>query len=238
MSNINWDKRKLWKIKQEKMDDEEWRSIYNSEMLAEVPVNFDKPPESYRAPVENILLSKLEFGMLYPYFRGPRYADIGCGPGNLPNCVASKHPDWECHGIDISDEMVRYGAHVATQMGIKNVEFKACSLESLRGLEFDTVSMYETVEHLWNVEDGLRQVVSLLAPAGRLMGTVPHKNYADGGLHFHYFEPKSLVEKARGILPLNAALMKINPYRIIFWTSNIEDGILEHVDTSTIQMGH
>tara|TARA_Y100000310_G_C20654752_1_gene801396 strand:- start:386 stop:1111 length:726 start_codon:yes stop_codon:yes gene_type:complete len=236
--DINWDRRKRWKNGQKEMDDEKWRSIYNSEMLSEVPVNYGKDAERYRKPISNILRSMKEYGLLYPYFKGPRYADIGCGPGNLVNCVAMNHPKWICTGIDVSDEMIRYGSFVASKLELPNSSFVASSLESFDGGPFDTITMYETVEHLWDVHVGLKKAARLLISGGRLMGTVPHGNYADGGLHFHYFTPQALVDQARGAIPLSAGLMKMNPNRIVFWTPNIGEEIFETVDVRTIRTNY
>ena len=230
----SWDGRRRWKKEQASMNDAAWQDMYNIAMSTERNVQYHDCANIYRKtigiPDTGYGFNMKEFYMLSPYFCGPRFADIGCGSGGLPLGVAYSNPEWDCYGVDVSDKMIKYCEHIANVINLKNISFIPSSIESLYIEPLDTITMYETLEHVWKVEDAFEKIVRLLKPGGRFLGTVPYKNYADGCLHFHYFTPESLINAARPYIDLHAGLMKINPHRIIFWSSNITSKI----DTSIL----
>ena len=87
-------------------------------------------------------------------------------------------------GVDIDPESIRHAASRYTAM---NLSFLAgsCTRIPLADASIDLVVSFETIEHIEEHEQFMREVVRVLRPHGRLMISSPNKLvYSDEG-HFH-----------------------------------------------------
>lgn len=100
-----------------------------------------------------------------------RYADLGCGLGTLTIRVANMIKPREVYGIDIDETSLKE----ASKLGIKTVK---CDLNEdripLPDNFIDLVTMFETIEHLWNKDHALAEAYRILKPGGYLVLSTPN----------------------------------------------------------------
>ncbi len=114
-----------------------------------------------------------KFNRLFPGLRGKSILDIGCSNGAFLSAVKGNgNYVW---GIDIDGRAVS----VARERGLANViraeipEFARDALS--QGLSFDLITAFDVLEHLVDPVGTLKLLAPLLAPGGRLVGTVPNR---------------------------------------------------------------
>ncbi len=87
-------------------------------------------------------------------------------------------------GVDIDAESVRHAASRYTAMNLRFVA-GSCTAIPLADASMDLVVSFETIEHLEEHEQFMREIVRVLRPHGRLLISSPNKLvYSDQG-HFH-----------------------------------------------------
>ncbi|MBK6517882.1 MAG: methyltransferase domain-containing protein [Polyangiaceae bacterium] len=111
-----------------------------------------------------------EFGHL----QGVKALDIGCSDGAFLAQMAERRNDvW---GIDIDQKALQ----IARARGLRNVASADIGgfIENARakGLTFDVVTAFDVIEHLTDPVGTLRELRSILAPNGVLVGTLPNRN--------------------------------------------------------------
>ncbi len=142
---------------------------------------------------------------------GQRMLDIGCGYGQLLQKCQEKFE--ELYGLDIAQEPVSW-CHANLPAKFK-VECSDGEKEGLQfdGLEFDTVTIVATIEHLVNPVSVIQSCYRILVPGGQLIVQTPNfawlprriscvfgnppqtsnEKEQDGG-HLHYYTLRSLKE--------------------------------------------
>lgn len=106
--------------------------------------------------------------------------DIGCNDGSLGSLLNDK--GCVVYGVDVVGELV----DIAKDRGILAEVGNAENLP-FGGDKFDAVVMAEVMEHLYNPDDALREVVRVLKPNGLFLGSVPHsKGYLGEGKKADY----------------------------------------------------
>jgi SAM-dependent methyltransferase len=148
--------------------------------------------------------------------RPGRLFDIGCGEGAFLAEASAR--GFEVAGIDLDAGMVE----VARSRGLRDVscgllmgEDGALSPALERGGRFDWITAFEVLEHQADVLGFLRAAARMLAPGGRLCGSVPNRDRlfaarkrrdTDGDWpphHFFWFSQRSLATTlARGGFPV------------------------------------
>lgn len=89
-----------------------------------------------------------------------RVIEVGCGSGRFIASVAAQRPDLETHGCDLSHAALREGfKHSSTRF----VRGSALSLPYPDGA-FSAVLMIDVLEHLPDLDGGLREVRRVLKP--------------------------------------------------------------------------
>jgi SAM-dependent methyltransferase len=117
-----------------------------------------------------------------PSLQGLRVLDAGCGTGNVAVEIASRHPDVEVIGVDLSRASLDVARRRAERAGVGgNLSFHQGSVEGLAELgigerPFDYIVSSGVLHHLADPMAGARQLSARLAPDGvlGLMVYAPH----------------------------------------------------------------
>lgn len=104
---------------------------------------------------------------------GEKLLDAGGGVGSLSFFIAALHPDVEVFCVDVSDKAVKVGRSIAEKLGLDNIRFARCNLESLPydPLYFDFV-VCRGVIHLVDLTRTLSEFHRVLSGEGQLVITV------------------------------------------------------------------
>jgi len=127
--------------------------------------------------------------------------DLGCGAGVFLK-IAQKNGWRQCVGVDINE---RYGnIYKATD----DIQFINASFERLEpgklGSDYDAISMWSVLEHLYDLHSILDSLIAMLKPKGLLFILVPNVESLATRLmrgmspcyawkHLSHFSPQSLV---------------------------------------------
>jgi 2-polyprenyl-3-methyl-5-hydroxy-6-metoxy-1,4-benzoquinol methylase len=114
-----------------------------------------------------------------PLRGGRRLLDFGCGGGAFLQRM--HHRGWKVLGVDASAAVVE---RIRDELGLPAVASDLASPE-LMPESFDVVTMLQSLEHVHEPLEALRQARTLLAPGGRLYVWVPNID----GLPFVWFGP-------------------------------------------------
>lgn len=95
--------------------------------------------------------------------QGKRVLDAGCGKGRYAAFLKRRFPGADVTALDISAEMLR---HVPS--GIRTVQESILHMPFSDG-QFDAVLCVEALEHVVQVEEGIRELARVLAPGGTLV---------------------------------------------------------------------
>ena len=133
---------------------------------------------------------------ILPFCRQGRWLDVGCSNGSLVHAACNRGIDAE--GIDISQ--------VAIETGCKeNLKLYCSTLEDFAGAaSYDTITMFDVLEHVLDPVRCLEAARDLLRPEGRLVLSVPNQasifRRAMGRRwyfyipeeHLHFFNPTNI----------------------------------------------
>jgi ubiquinone/menaquinone biosynthesis C-methylase UbiE len=111
-------------------------------------------------------LTKVEIGSDYVIL------DVGCGGGKTVTRLAQLAPHGKVFGIDYSPDMVEYSKKVNKKLIAQHrVEIVGGSVEKtgLPNDYFDLVTAFETYYFWTNFPDGLREIMRVLQPDGKLL---------------------------------------------------------------------
>lgn len=121
--------------------------------------------------------------------------DVGCGDGAFLERAAQR--GLRVHGIDLDRRSI---AVARRRAGLDLVEFRDLASHtrycSERGIRYNVITFFEVLEHQDDPANFLRQAAALLAPKGKLAGTVPNRNrflgsitkrFDEGDLPPHHF---------------------------------------------------
>jgi len=100
-----------------------------------------------------------------------RIMDLGCGAGTMLK-VAHRNGWKQCVGVDVNE---RYGDIYQANQEIQfiNAFFESLDPQKL-GREYDVISMWSVLEHLYDLHNILDRVHSMLKPNGLLFILVPN----------------------------------------------------------------
>ncbi|MDP3888554.1 MAG: class I SAM-dependent methyltransferase [bacterium] len=104
----------------------------------------------------------------YPKLNG-RVLDIGCSFGLFLELAQKEN--WEIYGLDLSPTPVkkakkRLGTKNIFNVGLEKAKFKDCY--------FDLVTIFQTIEHVDNLEKFLNEIHRILKPKGVILITTPN----------------------------------------------------------------
>jgi SAM-dependent methyltransferase len=134
-----------------------------------------------------------------------RYLEIGCGTGYVLRGVAEAFPEWRISGADYYPEGLGFARDRVPTAGM--LQFDACRMPFEN--EFDTIGLFDVLEHIRDDINALRGIRQALKPAGVLVLTVPQHPQlwnADDALggHQRRYTRKDLFAKAEesGLRPI------------------------------------
>ncbi len=119
--------------------------------------------------------------------------DIGCGDGSF--LLAAKDAGWDVMGTEMNPEPAR-GLGLDVKVGIDQVPLEP---------QFDCVTMWHSLEHMWDINSTLARIAELLKPDGRLLIAVPDNGglqakifrhrwfHLDVPRHLYHFDANSLA---------------------------------------------
>jgi 2-polyprenyl-3-methyl-5-hydroxy-6-metoxy-1,4-benzoquinol methylase len=88
--------------------------------------------------------------------------DFGCGPGWI---LSSLDDNWEKHGIEISK--------FVSKTASKYAKIHTGSIETFKEKDFDLIIMNHVIEHLSDPVSVIKEIYSILKPAGKLIIGTP-----------------------------------------------------------------
>ena len=106
----------------------------------------------------------------------PKILEIGCGTAIDINLIASRNPQWQCFGGDISQKSITIGLRVREIFG-NSVKYLVCDTQTLpiQDDSFDLVFSQGLVEHFRNPESIVAEHSRILKNGGILIINVPQK---------------------------------------------------------------
>lgn len=118
---------------------------------------------------------RLDLARRFTSWRSKRVLDLGCGNGAYTVEIA-REGAYTC-GIDI--ELVRLTTFARRVAGVSNLDIGCAAGEHLplRDASFDVVFCIETLEHVADERQTLRELRRVLRPGGVLVLTIPNKWY-------------------------------------------------------------
>ena len=134
-------------------------------------------PNSEFRPLHEINPLRLAWIEEFTPLTGLRVLDVGCGGGILSEAMARTGA--EVLGIDLATKSLRVAQLHAWEGGIKNVQYRECSVESLAHElpeQFDVVTCMEMLEHVPDFESVVSSCSRLVKPGGRVFFSTLNRN--------------------------------------------------------------
>ena len=100
-----------------------------------------------------------------------RILEVGCGTGTVLGGLA--RAGYRMKGVEMHPELAGRAAAANPSVPIYSLNLFTAPEELARDGGFDAVALFDVVEHLADPEPVLRACAALLAPGGRLVGTLP-----------------------------------------------------------------
>lgn len=155
----------------------------------------DSSSDVYKEHIERYLFAK-------QYVKNKRVLDIACGNGYGSEVLLSGGAKEVC-GVDISSLVID---EANKNYVLENLKFKQGSAERIEFPDnyFDVVVSFETIEHLNNRENFLREVKRVLRPSGIFIVSTPNRILTSCYLFYkHPFNEFHKVEyKKKEFLPI------------------------------------
>ncbi|MFQ6111691.1 MAG: class I SAM-dependent methyltransferase, partial [Nitrospinota bacterium] len=145
-----------------------------------LPVDYHEAalPEDYsEEDVEDYLFRKRlgEFGkklsLIHKFKRGGRLLDVGCHLGHFMRFA--QREGWDVWGLDVADGYTAY----AREKGLKNVFITSLREARLQENFFDVVTIWNTLEHLSQPLEELKEVNRILKREGIIALSLPCARY-------------------------------------------------------------
>ena len=113
-------------------------------------------------------------------------ADLGCGSGAMLCEVLKVRPNWTGYGLDISEAAINYARRLATHKEVaERAQFQTGCLMNLpfASRSLDVIIASEVIEHLPRPKRVFEELARVLAPAGKLLVTVPAESHSPAHMH-------------------------------------------------------
>ena len=169
---------------------------------------------------------------------GRRVLDGGCGTGYGSDELAAAAGS--VTGIDIAREAVEYAAGMYPSSHF--LQASCLDLPFASG-SFDTVVLFEVIEHVAEWQQVLRETRRVLAPGGQLIVSTPNKSFyaktrqqsGPNPFHEHEFEYSEFREALAGFFPQVAIFLQDHTQGILFRPAEFggaAEGRVEWTDAS------
>jgi len=123
---------------------------------------------------------------------GDKFLDIGCGVGIPGRMIKKMRKGCEIWGVDISDEIIKNN-----KIDDKDIKYFQGYVGQLKGVPekyFDVVFSGETLEHLDEPADLVRDGYRTLKKGGKFIITTPHGEEIKSPEHTWYFEKDDIED--------------------------------------------
>ena len=161
------------------------------------------------------------------FYKPGRALDVGSGTGDF--MFALKKKGWDVIGIEPA-ELAR---KKAAALGLSHVE----SIKKCSPLEFDLITFWHSLEHVYNFKETIKATVSALKSGGHLIVACPNytawdakyykNNWAawDVPRHLRHFSPQSLklVLEPEGLEQINVKPMLLDALYISILSEKIKN---------------
>ena len=130
-------------------------------------------------------VARYEFAI--PYVVNKQVADLACGTGY--GCAILSSHATSVIGIDNSSEAIAYAKQNYSR---KNISYKKSDVAetSLPAKSIDVITSFETIEHLNNDIEFIKEVRRLLKPSGIFIMSTPNIEFSTGTNPYHIKEYK------------------------------------------------
>lgn len=118
----------------------------------------------------NIILAELDLS------NNQRILDLGCGRGFYLKAINQLNPELKLTGLDINPEYLNAAKETIDSPRIKFIKGDATNLP-FENNSFDQIIASEILEHIKEDERVIEEVYRVLKPGGKVIITVPNKNY-------------------------------------------------------------
>lgn len=157
---------------------------------------------------------KRKVKLLIKHKSGKQVLDIGCGIGFFPKAANKK--GFNTKGVEPDPEALKFA--------LENNKIEVYPLAKLNEFtqEFDTVTMWHVLEHVYHLKEQLAIIKKIIKPGGLFIIAVPNykgfdgqyyqKNWAgyDVPRHLYHFEEKTVNQL---ISPLGFELIDVQPMK-------------------------
>lgn len=124
--------------------------------------------------------------------------DVGCASGYMVSQICNEFPNAKYYGIDAYSKAIQYA-----KKHYPDIEFKVASADKLpfKDNSLDLIICYETIEHVLNPEDCLKEMKRVLSPKGKLVLAMDSGNLLFRAIWFFWENTKGKVWKGSHIHP-------------------------------------
>lgn len=161
-----------------------------------------------------------------------RMLDMGCGRGDFLK-IASDH-GYEVQGSDLSTAESPYPEVPIFQGFLKDANFRSQS--------FDIIVTRNTLEHIFDPNEDLRELNRLLKPGGLLYVKVPHRKYEEGWRCRTFFGFKSLYTPPVHLNHFDTFTLKRilnrNGFEFVSWESEKPSKSTSKLKNAVLGMGY
>lgn len=175
---------------------------------------------------------KQKVSLLQELTSGRKLLDIGAGTGHF--LAQAKSSGFEVLGLE-PDQDARKVA-----MSENGIELKDLSLLHNLDRQFDAVTMWHVLEHVYHLQEDLQKIVSLVNQGGVLIIAVPNYTSYDAQhykefwaaydvpRHLYHFSPKSLIPlvESKGLKFEKMLPMKFDSYYVSMLSEKYKGGSL------------
>lgn len=100
--------------------------------------------------------------------------DVGCAGGAASHALKRKYPDCRVTGIELNEKAAEHARSVLDRVVCGDVMQLDLEAEGLGPASFDTMLMFDVLEHLYDPWRALQRLKPLLKPTGKVVACIPN----------------------------------------------------------------
>ena len=119
-------------------------------------------------------------------YDGKQVADLGCGMGHLLKFLTDKHRPKSVNGFEYSEAALQ-----SARSRLPSARMDYLDIYEPPSSKYDVLFCVEVLEHLLHPQKALRNIVSMIAPSGSALLTVPNGRIDTFEGHINFWSPES-----------------------------------------------